>query len=97
MQNVSLIPEGSIITAEMVDKYIEFHPVDLDEEKAITGLNTFIAGEGQMPARLMNGNETFYPIMEAYAKAHGQEMPESWKEKLVEPYLILPEASNTAL
>lgn len=84
MQNVSLIPEGSILTEQMVDQYLAFHP-DLNEETAVTGLNHFLAGEGELPAKLMNGNEVFYPLMETYAKANGQPgMPENWKTPLVE-------------
>jgi hypothetical protein len=84
MQNPSLIPQGSIITEKMVDEYMAYYG-NLTEETAIGGMNIWIDGQGELPAKLMNGNETFYPIMVAYAKANGlAEMPASWFEKLPE-------------
>jgi hypothetical protein len=84
MQNVSLIPEGSILTEAVVDAYMLCHP-DLNEETAITGLNTFLDGQGELPA-CMNGKEVFYPLMQEYwvKSGHEGEMPEDWKKPLVE-------------
>ncbi len=85
MQNPSLVRGDNCVTPQMVDLYLVFHP-DLTEETAVTGLNTFADGQGELPAKLMNGNEPFYPLMQVYWNKSGNEgdMPEDWKKPLVE-------------
>jgi len=46
--------------------------------------------KGELPAKLMNGNELWMPLMQAYWNANGHEgdMPEDWKKPLVEVEMV---------
>ena len=79
----------SVITLDMVDQFASFHGISLDDGSQFPGvrgsLEAWEAGRGSLEAALVNGNPSFYPLVEAYYKALGQEVPESVKQPLVDP------------
>lgn len=74
------------ITKQMVEEYAKHFGIDLadgSQEPGIVGsLNTWAEGKGELDAALVNGNPTFAPVVEAYYKSNGQEVPESVKVPL---------------
>ncbi len=77
---------GDIITREMIEAYAKHYSIDLTDGSQVPGiigsLNTWAAGYGTLDAALVNGNPLFAPVVEAYFKAKGQEVPESVKVPL---------------
>lgn len=74
------------VTKQMVEEYAKRFDIDLadgSQEPGIIGsINTWAEGQGELDAKLVNGNPTFAPVVEAYFKAKGQEVPESVKVPL---------------
>jgi len=77
---------GDIITRDMIEEFAKHYSIDLadgSQEPGVVGsLNTWAEGKGELDAKLVNGNPTFAPVVEAYFKANGQEVPESVKVPL---------------
>jgi len=70
-----------MITQEQIDAYIAKYP-DNSREAAEGTLALWEKGQGELDAELVNGSEVFAPIVEAYYKANGEEVPESVKVPL---------------
>lgn len=92
----------SIVTLDMIREWAAFYNVSLEDGSQMPGvvgsLETLAEGAGTLPAELMNGNETFLPLMQAYWTKSGHEgdMPEDWKKPLVQVEdSKLPETPNT--
>lgn len=84
----------SVVTPEMVAEYVAHFNVN--EDVAVGSLHMWEQGQGELAAALVNGNKVLYPVVEAYFKAKGQEVPETVKVPLVEvPEEKLPETEET--
>lgn len=74
------------ITQQMVEEYAKHHGTSLEDGSQEPGIRGTLVGwsegQGTLDADLVNGNPTFAPIVEAYYKAKGQEVPESVKVPL---------------
>jgi hypothetical protein len=90
----------SVVTIDMIEAYAKHFGTSLQDGTQYPGvvgsLRTIESGQGTLVADLMNGNEIFYPLMEAYCKALKIEMPEDWKKPLVKVDEKLPEADKAA-
>lgn len=85
---MSPIPEGSVVTEDMLDAWCKHYEIADDVSQrpgVLSSLTTLESGVGELPAGLMNGNEVFYPLMQSYWNKSGNEgdMPEDWTKPLV--------------
>lgn len=78
----------SVITLDMIEGFAEFNGTSLEDGSQIPGvigsLRAWESGQGELVAKLVNGNPVFAPLQEAYYKALGQEVPESEKSPVVD-------------
>ena len=77
-QEQNPIPEGSVITEEMVVTYQNKYP-DVNRDMVISTLLGFESGTGELPADIFDGQDTrstFQPLRKAYFAAKGMEEPE---------------------
>jgi len=87
------------ITKDMIEAYAKHYSIDLTDgtqEAGIVGsLTDWAEGKGELDSALVNGNPVFAPIVEAYYKAKGEEVPETVEAPLTQTDEKLPEAETT--
>ncbi len=78
----------SVVSQEMIDAFAAFFTCEKDVAEG--SLKMWEEGKGELDANLVNGNPIFMPVVEAYYKSLGFEVPETVKVPLT-PVELGPE------